>query len=73
MLCSVSLLLKDRRKERNIDGWKAKAARWKKGGQESLAWCAKQKWMEKKFSLPEQNVTEFWTSHFLLLTVYTAF
>lgn len=73
MFHSASLLLKDGRTEINIGECKAKAVTRKKGGQESLAWCVKQKWMKKKFSLPKQKAIEFWTSNFLLLTVYTAF
>lgn len=50
MFHSTSLLLKDGRKEINIAEWKAKAATGNKGGQESLGWYAKQKWMKKVFS-----------------------
>lgn len=59
MFRSASLPLKDGRKERNTDGWKAKAARQKKGGQESLAWCVKQKGMEKGFLSPNKKQQNF--------------
>lgn len=59
MFRSASLPLKDGRKERNSDGWKAKAARQKKGGQESLAWSVKQKWMEKGFLCPNKKQQNF--------------
>lgn len=59
MFHSASLILKDGRKEINIGEWKAKAATGKKGGQESLVWCAEQKWMRKSFLSPNKKQWSF--------------